>query len=90
MSEVLVARIRAGLDHVLDNPNLTRDEMAYELLDAVLPVTEAEYEPEPIWWQLVVESPVCSNCFCTDCGCCVGCGQVNADVVGRHGYWCGL
>jgi hypothetical protein len=90
MSEVLAARLRAELDVVLDNPNLTRDEMAYELLDAVLPVTEAEYEPEPIWWALTNTPGVCGNCLCTDCACCIGCGAINADIFGSHGYWCAL
>lgn len=92
MSEVLAARLRAELDVVLANPNLTRDEMAYELLDAVLPLDDQAEWDNPIWWHLLIESGVCTNCLTDDCGCCVGCGGINADTdpAGTHGYWCAL
>ena len=92
MSAVLVARIRDCLNgyQVAAPPNLDLDELAAEILDAALPVTEAEYEPDPIWWRLAYKSGVCPNCLCTDCGCCIGCGQVDADIFGSHGYWCVL
>lgn len=92
MSDILRARIRACLNHyqVPSGTLLDTDELAAELLDAALPVTNAEFETEPIWWALVYTPGMCSNCLCTDCGCCVGCGQVDADIFGSHGSWCAL
>lgn len=95
MSDVLIARIRACLtDYEVTPPNnLDVDELAAELLEAVLPTyAAAEYEPTPVGWQLVDNSGVCTNCLCADCWCCVGCGGINSDCdpPGTHGYWCGL
>jgi hypothetical protein len=69
------------------HPNLTDEEMASELLLALFPLDEDEPDP-PIWWHLIHEPGVCPNCMCTDCGCCVGCGGINADLEGGHGYAC--
>ncbi|WNM68377.1 hypothetical protein SEA_TIERRA_88 [Mycobacterium phage Tierra] len=46
----------------------------------------------PIYDQVLADLGVCLNCRCTDCGCCVGCGGVDADVdpAGTHGYHCAL
>lgn len=59
-------------------------------LDSALPVTDAEFIDTPIWHALAYHSTVCPNCLCADCGCCLGCGQVDADIFGSHGYWCAL
>ena len=68
------------------------DELAAEILSAVLPLDDQAEWDNPIWWQLAYTSGICSNCLCSDCGCCVGCGGINADTdpAGTHGYWCGL
>lgn len=95
MSDVLIARIRACLADYDVQPTavLDLDELAAEICEAVLPTyVAAEHAPTPIWWQLLDESGVCTNCLTDDCGCCVGCGGINADCdpPGTHGYWCGL
>ncbi|QFG08473.1 hypothetical protein I5H09_gp018 [Mycobacterium phage Yunkel11] len=43
---------------------------------------------EPIYNQVLDDLGACRNCGCADCGCCVGCGQVDADLFGSHGYAC--
>ncbi|QFG09466.1 hypothetical protein I5H08_gp021 [Mycobacterium phage Yuna] len=45
---------------------------------------------EPIYDQVLDDLDACRNCRCTDCGCCHGCGDTDADVIGSHGYWCVL
>lgn len=47
-----------------------------------------EYFHAPIWESVIRDLDICSNCWCTDCGCCVGCGGINADIEGWHGYGC--
>lgn len=43
----------------------------------------------PIWDSVVRDLDICTNCWCTDCGCCIGCGEINADIDYRpHGYAC--
>lgn len=42
----------------------------------------------PIWDELVAEWEICHNCWCWDCGCCYGCGQIDSDLFGAHGYVC--
>lgn len=58
------------------------------------PATKKEWE-RATWWpgnpicdQLLEEWGLCRNCYCSDCGCCVGCGGVNADFESGHGYAC--
>lgn len=41
--------------------------------------------PTPIYDQVLDDLGACLNCRCADCGCCVGCGQVDADYFGVHG-----
>lgn len=99
MSEVLTSRILARLTQIFDTNNredLTLYEIAYELLNAALPLTvEVEWD-EPIWWEMIYAHPeVCQNCHCADCGCCPGCGQADADILGcRWGStplcWCAM
>ncbi|QJD50484.1 hypothetical protein SEA_CHRIS_82 [Mycobacterium phage Chris] len=48
----------------------------------------AFWPQSPIFDQVVDDLGACLNCLCTDCGCCVGCGQVDADLFGAHGYVC--
>lgn len=69
---------------------LTAEEMAAEIVEAVLPTTDAEYDDWPLWRELVEQLGVCTNCMCNDCGCCVGCGDTDADIIGSHGYGCTL
>lgn len=95
MSDVLRARIRDCLTdyQVVTYLTLDLDELAAEILDAVLPAADADYDTEPIWRDLVANNPGrCMNCLCPvdDCGCCIGCGQVDADIFGSHGSWCAL
>lgn len=41
----------------------------------------------PIYNALLNELGACSNCGCTDCGCCLGCGELDADLDPRgHGH----
>lgn len=91
MSDVLRARLRACLEDygVTPPPNLDLDDLAAELLGAVLPAPDDQGDT-PILWQLARRPGICMNCLCTDCGCCVGCGQPDADLIGSHGYWCAL
>lgn len=43
----------------------------------------------PIWDAVVSDLSICINCWCTDCGCCAGCGGINADLdPNGHGYVC--
>lgn len=43
----------------------------------------------PIWDSVIKDFGICTNCWCTDCGCCVGCGAPNADMEpDSHGYAC--
>jgi hypothetical protein len=49
----------------------------------------------PIWDSVIVDLGVCTNCLCSDCGCCMGCADINADCVlpfpyssESHGYGC--
>lgn len=44
----------------------------------------------PIWDSVIRDLSICTNCWCTDCGCCIGCGDINADCEGDHGYHCAL
>ena len=69
---------------------LTAEEMASEVVEAMLPVVDAEYDDWPLWRELVEQLGVCTNCMCTDCACCPGCGATDADVIGSHGGWCAL
>ncbi|QRY51815.1 hypothetical protein [Mycolicibacterium septicum] len=72
---------------------LSAEEIAAEIVEAVLPFDEEDWTVgEPIWYSITAELDICSNCLCTDCGCCYGCGGVNADVVRpeEHGYHCGF
>ena len=93
MSDVLRARIRECLT-TYDVPSgslFDLDELAAELLESVLPLDGLD--AEPIWEQLIIDNPGrCMNCLCLvdDCGCCVGCGAPDADLIGSHGYWCAL
>lgn len=51
-----------------------------------------------IYESVLADLGACRNCCCTDCGCCVGCGDVDADcdvnismvfgITSRHGYVC--
>lgn len=65
------------------------DELAWEILLAALPADDDDTS-DPILRGLIRDLGVCPNCLCTDCGCCIGCGQLDADIVGSHGYWCAL
>lgn len=94
MSDVLRARIRECLTAyaVPGGPLLDLDELAAELLESVLPLDD-DVDAEPIWNQLMIDNPGrCMNCLCPvdDCGCCAGCGQPDADLIGSHGYGCAL
>lgn len=42
----------------------------------------------PIWDSVIRDFDICTNCWCSDCGCCIGCGGINADFFGSHGYGC--
>ncbi|QNJ58303.1 hypothetical protein SEA_ELLIE_80 [Mycobacterium phage Ellie] len=61
-----------------------------------VPITAAEWRrhldwyASPIFDQVLADLGACLNCRCTDCGCCVGCGGVDADLdpPGSHGYVC--
>lgn len=44
--------------------------------------------PDFIWQEMMKTR--CYNCLGTECHCCVGCGQPNADIFGDHGYRCVL
>lgn len=91
MSDVLRARLRECLDEyqVPSGRLLDLDELAAELLDAVLPLAGEEWDG-PIWWRLVGEWGICTNCWqrYEGCACCPGCGQPDADIFGSHGSWC--
>lgn len=56
----------------------------------------AEYRREMSWWdapiydQVLADLGACTNCRTSDCACCYGCGQPDADIIGLHGYGCGL
>ncbi len=56
-------------------------------------VTCAEYRESMRWrscdwiYQELMEGR-CTNCRSTECHCCVGCGQPDADIIGSHGYHC--
>ncbi|GEM_PF-3360125 len=95
VSDILRSRLRDCLDNYGVPPGrlLDLDELAAELLNFTLPVTDAEFADEPIWHQLVSDNlGRCMNCLCLreDCGCCPGCGEPDADMIGSHGYWCAL
>ena len=94
MSDVLIGRIRDCLTAYGVTPpaNLDCDELAAEILSAVLPLDDQAEWDNPIWWQLIIETGVCTNCLANDCECCHGCGGINSDCdpPGTHGYWCGL
>uniref|UniRef100_A0AAU8GRK9 Uncharacterized protein n=1 Tax=Mycobacterium phage Pharb TaxID=3136626 RepID=A0AAU8GRK9_9VIRU len=51
---------------------------------------ELRWHPEPIYDQVLDDLGLCRNCKCADCGCCPGCGGVDADLdpPGSHGYVC--
>lgn len=49
---------------------------------------EVNWPITPIYDQVLRDLDACLNCRCADCGCCVGCGQVDADYFGAHGYVC--
>lgn len=51
---------------------------------------EMRWPIEPIRDQVLDDLGLCRNCLCSDCGCCVGCGGVDADLdpAGSHGYAC--
>lgn len=51
-------------------------------------LARCEYYRNPIWDSVVRDLGVCINCLCSDCGCCHGCGDINADLFGAHGYAC--
>lgn len=85
------------------NPIAFTDDGARRLLTAVefvgdplggrpVPAWALDDADEPIWRRTVYELDVCTNCLLpeADCGCCVGCGQPDADLIGSHGYWCAL
>lgn len=43
----------------------------------------------PIWDSVMRDFDICMNCWCSDCGCCVGCVEINADLDPKaHGYVC--
>lgn len=65
---------------------LTVDELAAEIELAVFPPNDDHVWHMPIWFGLLTELGICANCLCMDCGCCIGCGQVDADLFGVHGY----
>ncbi|MCG7596338.1 hypothetical protein [Mycobacterium sp. PSTR-4-N] len=92
MSDILRERIRVCLTaySVEPPPNLDIDELAAELLDAVLPANDDDCLDEPIFRSTICGMGVCTNCYCDDCSCCIGCGQIDADIIGSHGYWCAL
>lgn len=46
------------------------------------------WPPTVIYDQVLEDPGAWRNCRCTDCGCCVGCGQTDADLFGAHGYAC--
>ena len=73
----------------ITHPNLSEDEMASELLSAVLPAPDDEGE-HPAWWRLVNEFEICLNCHYSECHCSYGCGEPDADIIGKHGSWCAL
>lgn len=41
----------------------------------------------PIYDALLKERGACSNCRCTDCHCCYGCGRPDSDFFGVHGVY---
>lgn len=92
MSDVLIARIRACLADYDVQPTavLDLDELASEILLYVLPSNDDDCDDEPIFRQLICDLGVCTNCYTEDCACCRGCGGINADIGGSHGYWCGF
>lgn len=59
-----------------------KEETRQDFLDRCFQFTN------PIWDSVVRDLDICTNCWCSDCGCCVGCGQVDADLFGAHGYVC--
>lgn len=71
----------------ITNDVLSPDEIASEMVAAVLPFNDEDWSVgTPLWYQVRADLDVCTNCLCTDCACCVGCGQPDADIVGVHGY----
>lgn len=58
-------------------------------------VTREEYAEwhhwlSPDWIYQEMMKDRCLNCRLphNDCRCCVGCGQIDADIFGSHGYHC--
>ncbi len=44
--------------------------------------------PDFIWQELMKTHCVNCHALYDDCRCCPGCGQIDADVIGTHGYGC--
>lgn len=91
MSSVLESRaLECVRAYGITSDVLSDEEIASEIVGFVLPVADAEFASDLICYETVRALGVCVNCLCTDCACCPGCGAVDADVFGSHGYWCAL
>lgn len=75
----------------ITHEHLTTDEIASELMFAMFPTAD-DYGNDTIWYATIADLQLCTNCLTpiTDCACCIGCGGVDADLVGSHGSWCAL